>query len=66
MAVIALAASYLIDATRKHFNYPDLAPEPDKCEKLVIAYDEKPFATFEDFYPFYLCEHTRPATKLFQ
>ena len=24
-----------------------------------------PFSTFSDFYPFYLCEHSAPTTKLF-
>ena len=65
VAVIALVVSYLINETRKHYGYADLAPGIGKCRKLTKTHEKKPFTTFDEFYPFYLCEHTKPATKLF-
>jgi len=65
VAVITLVVSYLINVARKRNDYADLAPGIGKCRKLLETHEKKPFTTFEEFYPFYLCEHTKPATKLF-
>ena len=65
VVIIALGASLLINAMRRHFNYHDTAPNPEMCDDIAKTYEEKAFTTFEEFYPFYLCEHTKPATKLF-
>ena len=48
------------------FKMPDLAPSPKKCEELngIAAADSGSIETFEDYYPVFLCGHSRPGTKL--
>ena len=43
-----------------------LEPSAKECESLeLFKHQEDPFKSFQDFYPFYLCEHSLPTTKLF-
>merc|ERR1712156_15930 len=39
-----------------------VVPTPGQCIKLTSGVE---FESFKQFYPFYLCEHTNPITKLF-
>ena len=45
---------------------PDLAPSSEKCAELVAiaAAEHGSIETFEDYYPLFLCGHSRPGTKL--
>ena len=40
-------------------------PSPEECEDLKTKNSMSRFKSFEQFYPFYLCEHTLGKTKLF-
>ena len=48
------------------FKMPDLAPSSEKCAELaaIAAADEGSIETFADYYPHFLCGHSRPGTKL--
>merc|ERR1712117_278516 len=61
-----LAISCVIDIFREHYEMPDLAPSPEKCEELfgIAAADSGSIETFERYYPLFLCGHSRPGTKL--
>ena len=40
-------------------------PSGDLCQTLADEGEERGFGTWAAFYPYYLCEHTNPKTKLF-
>ena len=40
-------------------------PSSDLCQTLEAEGHERGFGTWAAFYPYYLCEHTNPKTKLF-
>jgi hypothetical protein len=59
-----LAVSYLI---HQYWNPAGVAA--GKCTQfskgLGMDANGNPFKTFDEFYPYYLCEHEQPRTKLF-
>jgi len=39
--------------------------EPENCDQLLEYGRAKKIESLEEFYPFYLCEHSKAGTKLF-
>jgi len=66
---LALASSYMVHLLHPNrYNYRS-KPSPSDCSAYAtgsgLGEDGEPFQDFWSFYPYYLCEHRKPATKLF-
>ena len=60
---IGLAVSMIVAYTKTGPYNP--GPSADLCQTLEDEGHERGFGTWAAFYPYYLCEHTNPKTKLF-
>jgi hypothetical protein len=65
IVAVALAVSVALNVASVKLDLEDTAPTPSNCTELGLAEQKQRYDSFEAFYPFYLCEHTKPATKLF-
>ena len=64
-SVSGLVLALTINTIRTYTGAPDSSPLPDQCNELTTFSQSQQFDSLLDFYPYYLCEHTLPMTKLF-
>lgn len=64
--LLAVLFALVINAiTTQMRNGDENLPSSEECKKLYTQNSVSRFESFEQFYPFYLCEHTLQKTKLF-
>ena len=63
LTAFVLATVLGILHTSSGLGRPSVVPSTRQCKELQSH--KGLFKTFDKFYPFYLCEHTNPITKLF-
>ncbi len=57
--------TYGIHLAMEHYGFKDQAPSAATCSELATYASKEQFKDLESFYPYYLCEHSKPGTKLF-
>ena len=63
--VFGLILAVAINSVRAYLGGPDLSPSSEKCTELSNFSQSQQFESLRDFYPYYLCDHSNPMTKLF-
>lgn len=63
--VLGLIVALAINSVRAYLGGPDMSPSSEKCSELSNYSQSQQFESLRDFYPYYLCEHSNPLTKLF-
>ena len=63
MAILLASGVQII--TSQMGNGKENIPSEEECQKLYNQNSIRKFQSFDEFFPFYLCEHTLGKTKLF-